>query len=57
MKYNLKISTSKNKIRGNVWYEIGSQKIVIERKIVEQGREFDCLGNMISEYKKDMEYK
>jgi hypothetical protein len=30
---------------------------VIERKITEHVMEFNCLGNKISEYKKDLEYK
>jgi hypothetical protein len=54
---NLKISTSKTKSVGMCGYEIRSLKIMIEGKITEQVTELNYLGDKISEYKKDMEYK
>jgi len=56
-KYKLKISTSKTKSMGMCGNEIRRLKIMIEGKIIEKVTEFDYLGNKISEYKKDMEYK
>jgi hypothetical protein len=56
-KYNLKISFSKTKPMGMCGNEIWRLKIIIEGKIIEQVTELKYLGNKISKYKKDMEYK
>jgi hypothetical protein len=52
-----KVSTSKTKSMRMHGNEIRRLKIVIEGKIIEQVTLFKYLGNKISEYNKDMEYR
>jgi hypothetical protein len=55
--YNFKISTPKTKLMGLCGNKIRRLKIMIEGKIIENITEFKYLGNKISEYKKDVEFK
>jgi hypothetical protein len=47
----------KTKLMGMCGNKIRRLKIMIEGKIIENITEFKYLGNKISEYKKDVEYK